>query len=391
MPNLAHDLLGDAPRSDGFRGERVADEAAASGVYMRLTVNPTSASHMLPKSQFFRQLQLEKRRTDRSKAPLSMIVFHTGAADRQRIQTLKHLADVLQRSKRETDILGYLGEHRLALLLPDTNGVGVETLTRNLSGRAGDLKYSTSSGTYPDQLFDSLLAPQKAPTEIFPLLIEDSPQTSTVSALLKRAVDLAGATALIVLLSPLMVAAALAIVTTSPGPIIFRQVRLGRRGAPFVFYKFRSMVTNADDQIHREYVQSLIDGKHREFNQGNPENPFYKLRSDPRITRFGAVIRATSIDELPQLFNVVKGDMSLVGPRPPLLYEAEKYQSWHLRRILDIRPGITGLWQVEGRSRTSFDDMVRLDLRYIRNCSPWLDLRILLKTVLVVLRRDGAS
>ncbi len=105
----------------------------------------------------------------------------------------------------------------------------------------------------------------------------------------------------------------------------------------------------------------------------------------------GAFIRATSIDELPQLFNVLNGDMSLVGPRPPLLYEAEKYQSWHLRRILDIRPGITGLWQVEGRSRTSFDDMVRLDLRYIRNCSIALDLKIMIKTVLVVLRRDGAT
>jgi len=390
MPNLAQDLLGDAPRSEGLRGGRVIDEAGASGVYKRLTLNPTSASHMLVKSQFSKQLQLEKRRTDRSKAPLSMIVFRTGAADGQHIRNLKQLADLLQRSKRETDILGYLGEHRLALLLPDTSGVGVETLIRNLRGRAGDLDYSTSSGTYPDQLFDSLLASQKAPTEV-PLLIEDSPHTSTVSALLKRAVDLAGASALIVFLSPLMLVTALAIAMTSPGPVIFRQVRLGRRGAPFVFYKFRSMVTNADDQIHREYVQNLINGRHHEFNQGDAENPFYKLRSDPRITRVGAFIRATSIDELPQLFNVLNGDMSLVGPRPPLLYEAEKYESWHLRRILDIRPGITGLWQVEGRSRTSFDDMVRLDLRYIRNCSPLLDLKILLKTALVVLKRDGAS
>ncbi len=391
MPNLAQDVLGGSPQSDGFRGERVVDGAGASGVYKRLTVTPTSASHMLAKSQFFRQLQLEKRRTDRSKAPLSLIVFYTGAADGQRIHHLKQLAELLQRSKRETDILGYLGEHRLALLLPDTNGVGVETLIRNLRGRAGDLEYSTSSGTYPDQVFDGLLAPQTAPTEVFPLLIEDGPNTSSASAFLKRAVDLAGATALIVLLSPLMAVTALAIAMTSRGPVIFRQVRLGRRGAPFVFYKFRSMITNADDHIHREYVQNLINGRHQEFNQGDVEDPLYKLKADPRVTRVGALIRVTSIDELPQLFNVLIGDMSLVGPRPPLLYEAEKYQSWHLRRVLEIRPGITGLWQVEGRSKTSFDDMVRLDLRYIRNCSMLLDIKILLKTVAVVLRRDGAT
>ena len=149
MPNLAQDLLGDAPRSDGLRGERVVDEAGASGVYKRLTLSPTSASHMLAKSQFLKQLQLEKRRTDRSKAPLSMIVFHTGVADGQRIQNLKQLADLLQRSKRETDILGYLGEQRLALLLPDTNGVGVETLIRNLRGRAGDLEYSIEQQHLP--------------------------------------------------------------------------------------------------------------------------------------------------------------------------------------------------------------------------------------------------
>ena len=391
MPNLAQDLLGDAPRSDGFRVERVVDEPGASGVYRRLTLSPTSASHMLAKSQFLKQLQLEKRRTDRSKAPLSMIVFHTGVTDGQRIQNLKQLADLLQRSKRETDILGYLGEQRLALLLPDTNGVGVETLIRNLRGRAGDLEYSSSSSTYPDQLFDALLSTQKVSTEAFPLLIEDNSNSSSASALLKRAVDLAGAASLILLLSPLMLVTALAIAATSPGPVVFRQVRLGRRGAPFVFYKFRSMVTDADDQIHREYVQNLINGKYQELNQGDVDNPLYKLAADPRITRVGAVIRATSIDELPQLFNVLNGDMSLVGPRPPLPYEAEKYQSWHLRRVLEIRPGITGLWQVEGRSRTSFDDMVRLDLRYIRNCSLALDLKIMIKTILVVLRRDGAT
>jgi len=390
MPNLAQGVLGEPPQTESSRLD-VPQDAGASGVYRRLSAGPAGASHMLSKHHFFKQLQLEKRRTDRSKAPLSMIVFRVDSPNRHGIQNLNSLADFLQLSKRETDILGYLGENRLALLLPDTNETGVQSLTHNLRSRAGDIAYSITTGTYPDQLFDSLTSAYKVPTEAIPLFFDETSSRSTAALALKRVIDIAGAMALIVLLAPVMVATALAIALTSPGPVIFRQIRLGKRGKPFVFYKFRSMVADADDQIHRQYVASLINGMHTDVNQGDASNPLYKLRSDPRITRLGSFIRATSIDELPQLFNVLKGQMSLVGPRPPLPYEAEQYQSWHLRRVLEIRPGITGMWQVEGRSRTSFDEMVRLDLRYIQNRSLLLDLRILAKTVLIVARRDGAT
>jgi lipopolysaccharide/colanic/teichoic acid biosynthesis glycosyltransferase len=147
---------------------------------------------------------------------------------------------------------------------------------------------------------------------------------------------------------------------------------------------------NIDDRIHREYVTNLIKGEHEKINQGDEEAPLYKMKSDPRITRIGKIIRKTSIDELPQFFNVLKGEMSLVGPRPPIPYEVEKYEPWHLRRILDVKPGITGLWQVDGRSTTSFDDMVRMDLRYVQTWSLWLDFKILLKTVKAVIRPNGA-
>ena len=143
--------------------------------------------------------------------------------------------------------------------------------------------------------------------------------------------------------------------------------------------------------MHREYVTKLIAGRHHEINEGDLGKPTYKLRSDSRITPVGRYLRKTSIDELPQLFNVLKGEMSLVGPRPPMSYETENYQSWHMRRLQEVRPGITGLWQVEGRSKTSFDEMVRLDLRYVRNWSLWLDVKILFKTIIVVLRCDGAE
>jgi lipopolysaccharide/colanic/teichoic acid biosynthesis glycosyltransferase len=134
----------------------------------------------------------------------------------------------------------------------------------------------------------------------------------------------------------------------------------------------------------------LIKGEHEKINQGDEEKPLYKIKRDPRITRVGKIIRKTSIDELPQFFNVLKGEMSLVGPRPPIPYEVEKYKPWHLRRILEVKPGITGLWQVDGRSKTSFDDMVRLDLRYVQNWSLWLDIKILLKTIRAVVRQSGA-
>jgi len=150
------------------------------------------------------------------------------------------------------------------------------------------------------------------------------------------------------------------------------------------------MHVNMDDQIHREYIRDLIKGDNAKINQGDAEDPFYKLKDDPRITKVGSFIRKTSIDELPQFFNVLKGDMSLVGPRPPLAYEAEKYQAWHLRRVLEMKPGITGLWQVEGRSKTGWDDSVRLDIRYIQNWSLLMDLKILLKTIGVVLKCRGA-
>jgi lipopolysaccharide/colanic/teichoic acid biosynthesis glycosyltransferase len=194
-----------------------------------------------------------------------------------------------------------------------------------------------------------------------------------------------------VLVSPLMIVIAVAVKLSSPGPIIFKQQRVGRGGVPFKFYKFRSMRTDGDDSAHREYVAKLIAGKLNEINQGEADNPVYKMRGDKRITPIGKIIRKTSIDELPQLINVLKGEMSLVGPRPPIPYEAEKYESWHMRRLQEVRPGLTGLWQVEGRSKTSFDDMVRLDLRYIRNWSLWLDFKILFKTVAVVVRCDGAD
>ena len=182
---------------------------------------------------------------------------------------------------------------------------------------------------------------------------------------------------------------ALAIKFSSKGPVLFKQERLGQHGKTFTVLKFRSMRTDCDAKIHQQYVEQFIAGQ-VDGNSETATKPVFKIQKDPRVTSIGRFIRKTSLDELPQFWNVLRGDMSLVGPRPALAYEFRKYEVWHRRRVLEIKPGITGLWQVEGRSRTRFDEMVRLDLKYARAWSVWLDLKILAQTPGAVIQGEGA-
>jgi lipopolysaccharide/colanic/teichoic acid biosynthesis glycosyltransferase len=207
--------------------------------------------------------------------------------------------------------------------------------------------------------------------------------------LLKRAIDLLGSSILTLLCSPLFIGIAILVKLTSKGPVLFRQERIGQFGQPFTFLKFRSMYMNNDTSVHQEFVKKLIT-QEQESVGAKEQDGVYKLTNDRRITRIGKFLRRTSLDELPQLLNVLKGEMSLVGPRPPIPYELAAYQTWHRRRVLEVKPGITGLWQVTGRSRVKFDEMVRLDLRYAVSWSPWLDLKILIRTPLAVLKGSGA-
>ena len=186
--------------------------------------------------------------------------------------------------------------------------------------------------------------------------------------------------------SPFFVAIALAVRLSSKGPIFFRQDRIGQYGQRFTFLKFRSMRVNNDDSVHREYVKRLIAGDAEQVQVAPGRDGVFKLANDKRITPIGKFLRRTSLDELPQFLNVLRGEMSLVGPRPPIPYELAAYQTWHRRRVLEVKPGITGLWQVTGRSRVRFDDMVRMDLRYAMSWSPWLDVKILLRTPCAVIK-----
>jgi lipopolysaccharide/colanic/teichoic acid biosynthesis glycosyltransferase len=211
-----------------------------------------------------------------------------------------------------------------------------------------------------------------------------------VSRGIKRIMDVSGSVVLLLLLSPVFFVIAAAIKLTSRGPVLFRQQRIGEHGTPFTFLKFRSMYINNDASQHKEYVRQLIAGQAAKHSAKGKGEDVFKLTNDPRITTVGNFLRRTSLDELPQFINVLRGEMSLVGPRPPVPYEVEAYATWHRRRLLEAKPGITGLWQVHGRSRVGFDDMVRLDLRYARQSSPWLDVKILLQTPKAVIAGNGA-
>ena len=194
----------------------------------------------------------------------------------------------------------------------------------------------------------------------------------------KRVLDICGALLLLALCFPLMLTVALLIKTTSPGPVLFRQVRLGRTGRPFMIFKFRTMSVNAEQQLE----------SHPALRRQHEQT--FKLPNDPRITSLGRFLRRTSLDELPQVINVLKGDMSVIGPRPIVPRELIKYGSWG-EKLLLVRPGLGGMWQVSGRSSTTYAERVRLDIEYVDRCSLWLDLTLLLRTVVAVLACRGSS
>jgi lipopolysaccharide/colanic/teichoic acid biosynthesis glycosyltransferase len=233
--------------------------------------------------------------------------------------------------------------------------------------------YSPKSDTIPSVLLEGLVHRPTAKE-----LVRDAA---------KRVLDIIGSLAFLVAFLPLFVAIALLVKCSSRGSVLFRQQRVGKAGQPFSMLKFRTMHVNADPAIHQAFVEKFIQAQEK---PDGAQNVVFKIVGDPRVTRFGHFLRRSSLDELPQFWNVLKGEMSLVGPRPPVPYELARYKGWHRRRVLEAKPGVTGLWQVTGRSRTTFDEMVRLDLRYARSHSLWTDLKILLATPRAVISGKGA-
>ncbi len=350
-------------------------------------------------------ISLERKRSERSQRPFVLLLVDTcagnGAADSgdRRNPVLVDLLSALQGATRETDVTGWYKESAVigvmfTEIVLDNNLVLSTILARLgavLRERLDAEQFSRikfSFHVFPDD-WDIQDPDRPSNPTLYPDL-EKRQKANRSGRALKRAIDVLGSLALVMLLSPVFLMIAAAIKLTSRGPVLFRQKRIGEHGTPFTFLKFRSMYVNNDSSEHREYVRQLIEGKADKKSANGNGAGVFKLTNDPRITAVGKFLRRSSLDELPQLLNVLHGEMSLVGPRPPVPYEVEAYATWHRRRLLEAKPGITGLWQVYGRSRVEFDDMVRLDLRYARECSPLLDLKILLQTPKAVIGGDGA-
>jgi len=367
---------------------------------------PPSQSRVAPgevlhQETFHRMISLERKRSERSQRPFVLLLIDTGRnqpGDKPS-RVLLDMLSALQGATRETDVTGWYTTNSVmgvmfteivldnnAVLSTILSRVGAVLRERLDTDQFSRIKFSFH--VFPDD-WDSQDQERPSNPTLYPDL-EKRQESNRLGRATKRMIDVLGSLSLLAILSPVFFMIAAAIKLTSRGPILFQQKRIGEHGTPFTFLKFRSMYMNNDSSEHKEYVRQLIAGQAEKKSANGNGTGVFKLTNDPRITPVGRVLRRSSLDELPQLINVLRGEMSLVGPRPPVPYEVEAYATWHRRRLLEAKPGITGLWQVHGRSRVEFDDMVRLDLRYARDCSPLLDLKILLQTPRAVMSGDGA-
>ena len=392
-------------------------------------------------SYFQKRIQEENDRSRRTNTPFSLVLIdfatlHSKNPPRgtDKETFLQTIVRIVRKFSRETDLKGWFDDYTVGIMLPDTPYSGAEALCGKLTNaikarlRAyspGDLFLNDCFAitSYPHIFNDNnaknelngkvkFINPvhikidknksavkngfetHSKKSDVLPLPL--FPHEFKISCLararqaFKRHIDIMVSSLAVIFCFPAFIIIAMAIKSTSPGPVLFKQKRVGRNGKIFIFFKFRTMNAGCDEKRHKDYVTDLIKNNRDQANCGSDEKSIFKMDDDTRVTIVGKVLRKSSLDELPQLLNVFKGEMSLVGPRPPIAYEVEQYENWHLRRLQEVKPGITGLWQVEGRSRTTFDEMVRLDILYINNWSLWLDFKIFLKTFGAVLSTKGA-
>lgn len=380
--------------------------------------------------QFQTILESERYRADRNQHQFSLVVFDVNRSDENHIQ-IRYLAHVLRNRIRSTDRTGWLDNGRIGIVLPYTSAAGAwrfaDDVCQSMAAKAEPPEctvYTYPSNSYPDsyeqsgQMHFADLSPEWKTTmpggfsmsakhagSLNDDFASQQPSADTIRnchevaqslepfftqplPIWKRTMDIVGALLGLIVLSPLLLLLGLIIKIVSPGPVIFRQERIRHSGKVFKMLKFRTMDVNADKSRHEQYVTELIKGATN--NKPNSKKPMLKLDNYPGIIAFGKVLRKTCLDELPQLINVLWGEMSLVGPRPPLSYEVEKYPQWCYGRF-DAIPGMTGLWQVSGKNRLTFDQMVRLDIRYSREKSVWLDTKIILKTPFAIVSQIKES
>jgi lipopolysaccharide/colanic/teichoic acid biosynthesis glycosyltransferase len=360
------------------------------------------ARQVLNEETFRRMIAVERKRTERSREPFLLMLLEAG--NHQSLErngkALENILAVLLLSIRETDVIGWYKDRATAGVMftglgcSEKNSILSVILTKVSVTLKDQLtpdqfnKVSISFHFFPDD-WDHDNPGRPSDPSLYPDLLNPEKATRTLLCI-KQGMDIAGSALMLILLSPVLLMIAIAIKASSRGPVLFRQRRVGQYGRLFTFLKFRSMRIDNDQKVHQDYVTKLISGEAQHPPNNGTGKSIYKLTNDKRVTPVGKLLRRTSLDELPQLVNVLRGDMSLVGPRPAIPYELAAYQTWHRRRVLEVKPGITGLWQVTGRSSVKFDEMVRLDLRYATSWSPWLDIKILMRTPRAVISGVGA-
>jgi lipopolysaccharide/colanic/teichoic acid biosynthesis glycosyltransferase len=358
-------------------------------------------SEVLSEGVFKRMIALERMRTERSKEPFLLMLLEAG--DNQPADTtgtiLDRVASALLSTGRETDVVGWykdrttLGVMFIGLAIIDKSSIINSILSRVKAMLKKELVFeqfkqvTISFHFFPDE-WDQSKPGRPIDLVLYPELAEPG-KTRRFRLAIKRLIDILGSASALLVCLPLLWIIGLSIKATSKGPVLFSQTRVGQYGARFILLKFRTMYVDIDRSVHKKFVTTLIADKEESEPSSENGERVYKLTNDKRITPVGRFLRRTSLDELPQFVNVLRGEMSLVGPRPAVRYEVAAYQTWHRRRVLEFKPGITGLWQVSGRSKVKFDDMVRMDLRYATSWSLWLDFKILALTPIAVIRGTG--
>jgi lipopolysaccharide/colanic/teichoic acid biosynthesis glycosyltransferase len=349
---------------------------------------PFDQSRLISEELFRDALGRERKRADRFEEAFVVLLV---SLDRGRLNvaSLTRILEALSQSQPGADIIGWFeGDSVLGLI----RSVEAREPADAAMALANAFRYELARCLSPGQADCCSIrceAYSSRSDAISPLIFEPDRHPSRMQiagAAAKRLLDIVGSACALIVFAPVFLFVAAIVKWTSKGPVFFRQQRVGAAGQPFTMFKFRTMQTNCDHRLHQQYVEGFIQSG---AGVARGDAPF-KLVNDPRVTPVGDFLRRSSLDELPQFLNVLRGEMSLVGPRPPLPYEVARYKRWHRRRVLEAKPGMTGLWQVTGRSRTTFDDMVRLDLRYAAKCSVWTDVKILAATPKAVLSGKGA-
>jgi len=363
---------------------------------------------LLGQSGFRAAVVRERKRSERSGKQFLLLLLDFTDLGAQAFDScvggravFQKFAQMLHSTLRGIDIIGWYEKNKIfGMIFPETDLTGREALLAKVRSQLNTALGEERGALVRLHCFSFPTANGSEETRrerdelYFYPEAGDGSMSFTASRVVKRLLDITGSLFGLLLFSPIFIIAAALIKFDSPGPIFFRQKRVGFNGRPFTLLKFRSMYAGGDDALHRDYVRRLIHNGEAasclQNDNSQAKDPVYKITDDPRVTAVGRFLRRTSLDELPQFINVFLGQMSLVGPRPAIPYEIEEYDIWHKCRILDVKPGITGIWQVEGRSRTTFEEMVRMDLRYCRSRSFMLDVKLILRTPLALFQARGA-